>query len=239
MINVHPLALKIIRLQQKLENDVRKLFKHLIPDRRLETFKRQVNNLGLNVGLVEHRSELILFIEAIKSRFQKDIAQFIMSYLIEPEWFKNQKFVLLMWASDGFNEMFHGDITGKDVTQVLCDDRFQGDHINMVKKFNSFFKEMQHEGATIDIQSGLPSKLRFSYYFFVDTLGTPFISVILRFRFDKVLGGIMCSRMDLPLCKMHEVYVILKNRLNLEKVGRHKIQQHGSRKMRNGRQTKI
>jgi len=217
MINVHPLALKIIRLQQKLENDVRKLFKHLIPDRRLETFKRQVNNLGLNVGLVEHRSELILFIEAIKSRFQKDIAQFIMSYLIEPEWFKNQKFVLLMWASDGFNEMFHGDITGKDVTQVLCDDRFQGDHINMVKKFNSFFKEIQHEGATIDIQSGLPSKLRFSYYFFVDTLGTPFLALIVRFRFGKAFGGIICSRCDFPLCRMNQAFAMIEKMVHVKR----------------------
>jgi len=217
MINVHPLALKIIRLQQKLEKDVRKLFKHLIPDRRLETFKRQVNNLGLNVGLVEHRSELILFIEAIKSRFQKDIAQFIISYLIEPEWFKNQKFVRLMWASDGFNEMFHGDITGKDVTQVLCDDRFQGDHINMVKKFNSFFKEMQHEGATIDIQSGLPSKLRFSYYFFVDTLGTPFLALIVRFRFGKAFGGIICSRCDFPLCRMNQAFAMIEKMVHVKR----------------------
>eukprot|EP00493_Phyllostaurus_siculus_P002584 UN02597 len=68
MINVHPLALKIIRLQRQLETDVRKLFQHLIPDRRLEAFKRLVNKPGLNVGLVERRSELTLFIEAIKSK---------------------------------------------------------------------------------------------------------------------------------------------------------------------------
>jgi len=217
MINVHPLALKIIRLQQQLENDVRRLSKHLIPDRRLETFKRQVNNLGLNVGLVERRSELILFIEAIKSRFQKHIAQIIILYLLEPEWFKNQKFVVLMWTSDGFNEIFHGDITGKDVTQVLCDDRFQGDHINMVKKLNSFFKEMQHESATIDIQSELPSKIRFSYYFFVDTLGTPFLALIVRFRFGEAFGGIICSRCDFPLCRMNQAFTMIKKMVHVKR----------------------
>jgi len=217
MINVHPLALQIIRLQHQLEKDVRALFKKLIPDRTIEAFKRQVNNLGLNVGLVERRSELILFKAAINIRFQKHIVQLIISYLLEPEWFKNQQLVILMWTSTGFDEIFRGDITGKDVTQVLCDDKFTGDHINMVKKFNSFFMTMQHESATIDIQSELPTKLRYSYYFFVDTLGNPFIALIVRFRFDEVFGGIICSRCDFPLCRMNQAFTILKKQVHVTK----------------------
>jgi len=223
MIHFDPFVLTLINAQSKLAKHIPALLQCIETRPKeesiLDSIKRHAEDSNLVVGLSEAKCGKVQIIISLSRYIGEHAAQIVLTYMFEPEWFKNRRYLKVCWSSNEWRStVFKHDCIGLNLMQLVCSDDYRGEHFDELKKYNSYLLQNQRSVENIHMRD--PStfqRFRFSYFFCADSIEEIFVFMCVRFFIDDVYGGVVGHRADFPIYKMADIFDILKYRMKLDR----------------------